>query len=448
MMVSAAVRRDVDRSDSFCAPFRLLLPRPWNAQWRALAAWERAAQAVFAIVLLAGSAVAVSRMIHDAGSDFLEYHSAGRYVVEHGARDPRTILLYYWPSLDAAWAAFGWMPFEAAACAWCAISCWTWFGLLGAIHRYLLETGTQLVSQTSLAQNAAGRQTLLITALLVLPVAMLHLALGAFHVLMLWWLVAGLGRVSEGRTVSGGIILGLAVWVKLLPVLAVGYLLVKRQWRPALLAVTVAVGVDVLLSVAAFGPRAAWEAHCTWWQKDSVSTTDRILLSDDWQYEHRYKNQSLAAVTRRLFTPVIAEPAPNARPTNLLDLPRPAVKAIYFAALGAIGLALLFAWRRTAADTSPGQWAGEIALVVLATMWFSPVMWAYYFTAIAPPLAVALGRRDAHPRLARVTAGVWLATLVGLGWPPARVVGLMLWCTFYLGAVLVVSRPIDRCNVG
>jgi hypothetical protein len=116
--------------------------------------------------------------------------------------------------------------------------------------------------------------------------------------------------------------------------------------------------------------------------------------------------------------------------------------------MGLLGLGLAIVWRRAASSTSATQWATEIALVVLATIWFSPVAWAYYFTALAPPLAVVIGRRAEHPRLATVTAVVWLATLAMLGWPPARAAGFMLWATFFIGLAVVLSGRNHRCTIG
>ena len=44
------------------------------------------------------------------GTDFPEFYLAGRYVLEMGVRQPDSILAYYWPSLDVAWAGLAWMP--------------------------------------------------------------------------------------------------------------------------------------------------------------------------------------------------------------------------------------------------------------------------------------------------------------------------------------------------
>ena len=77
------------------------------------------------------------------------------------------------------------------------------------------------------------RHAVLAAELLVMPLALDHFCLGAFHILMVWLMVAGLGRAARGRPWSGGLLLGMAVWVKLLPLMGVGYLVLKRKWLAA-----------------------------------------------------------------------------------------------------------------------------------------------------------------------------------------------------------------------
>ena len=48
-----------------------------------------------------------------------------------------------------------------------------------------------------------------------MPLVVDGLCLGSFHVLMLWPTLSGVHRACRGQTWSGGILLGLAVWLKL-----------------------------------------------------------------------------------------------------------------------------------------------------------------------------------------------------------------------------------------
>jgi hypothetical protein len=380
---------------------------PW--QW-ATETWERLGSGLFVVSLLAVTPWALWRMCYH-GSDFPWFYAAGRYVLEHGVRRPNTVFSFYLPSVDAAWALLAWLPFPVAALVWYLIGCASWVGLLAVSARFLLAN----------VDPIKRRRATLAAGLLVTPLAMDHLCLGAFHILMLTLMVAGLGRASRDRWLSGGILLGWAVWM-------------KRKWKAAATAAGCAVLVDVVLSWAAFGPQAAWQYHQRWWKVDGFGITDKILLSPTELSDHYSKNQSLPAVLRRTLTPLRFQ----GTTVNLLSLQPQQVKRIYLLALGATTVALGWLFRRPGARTSTARWSTEIALVVLATIWYTPVISSYHPTAAAPCLAVLLSRGPRYRgRLVWLVPLLWSGALALLGVFAARACGELLWATAVLGVALV-----------
>ncbi len=123
------------------------------------------------------------------------------------------------------------------------------------------------------------------------------------------------------------------------------------------------------------------------------------------------------------------------------DLSPRQFRAAYLAVTAILGLVVLVVCRRPSRTTSESRWSTEIAFIVLATLWFSPVAWSYHPTAATPALAVVLARKQSYPRLAWVTALVWLAAMALMGSDLARAVGEMLWTTIFLGTVLVATDP-------
>ena len=119
---------------------------------------------------------------------------------------------------------------------------------------------------------------------------------------MVWWMVSGLGRISRGRCWSGGALLGLAIWIKLLPLVGVGYLLLKRKWLPAVVALATAIAVDLALSLAAFGPQTTWQLHRQWFQGEAHGEQNRMLTRREPIDEDRLNNQSALIVMRRILT--------------------------------------------------------------------------------------------------------------------------------------------------
>ena len=113
----------------------------------------------------------------------------------------------------------------------------------------------------------------------------------------------------------------------------------------------------------------------------------------------------------------------------------------------ALGIAV-FCWppgRRAPA----ARQSTEIALIVLATLWFSPVVWSYHLTAATPALALVISRdQDRWRLLSLLVAVVWLAALGLLCWPVARACGVLLWLSLWLGVALVGTYWQQQSNAG
>ena len=305
-----------------------------------------------------------------------------------------------------AFGLLAWMPFPAAAVVWFAIMIAAWLWLLAAVHRDLLYD----------YDPTQARRSILVAGLLVMARFVNHLCVGAFHVLMLWWMVAGLGRVSRGRSWLGGLMLGLAVWIKLLPLIGVGYLLLKRKWLPAALALATALTVDLALSLAVFGPQQTWQLHRQWFHSEAHGEQNRMLTDARPLDEDRLNNQSATIVMRRLLTDMghgtaadraeAVRRGERVRPgevgsvdygglrpnVTIAHLTPGQLRFAYVAVMLLLALGIVIYCRRPGRELSPKQWSTEIALVVLATLWFSPLVWSYHITAALPALAVIFAR--------------------------------------------------------
>jgi hypothetical protein len=281
----------------------------------------------------------------------------------------------------------------------------------------------------------------LAAALLTMPLAVDGFCVGAFHVLMVWLMVAGLSHVSRGRSWSGGFLLGTAAWLKLLPVLGIGYLLLKRKWLPAAIAMLSVLVIDVVLSVAAYGPVGAWQEHATWWHNGASGTVMRQLTSVRAVDEDRLTNQSVPVTLRRLLSYLGSDPGKARNQVGIANLSPEQLKAVYLVVMGLLGLPIFLFCRRSGRNLSPGQWSAEIALMSLATLWFSPVVWSYHPTAAMPALAVVLSRGEQYTRLVWTVAMLWLLAMALLGCPIARACGDLLWISLLLGGVLILTSP-------
>ena len=309
----------------------------------AILPWERLGRILLLTILLIGMPIAVNRAVNHGVSDFRGFHQASRFTLSHGLRLPDTTFAFYLPSLDVAFEAVAWMPMPVAAAIWYLLGCWSWIALLRSVNCYLLEG----------FDEPRRRSITLLGGLLMTPLAVDGLCLGSFQTFMVWWIVAGLGRIRHGRPWSGGVLLGLAVWIKLLPLLGVAYLILKRKWKPAVLAVTCAVVFDAALSITGYGPHVAWAEHLRWWKEQAQGTTERALENPFPVPEDRDTNQSLVVILRRTLTTMgINQPGvPSRHYTTLLRLTRTQLQAVYLAVVGLMGLGVLAVWRRPAGSS-------------------------------------------------------------------------------------------------
>lgn len=400
---------------------------PHAQKWWERASWERTGWIVLLAVFLGSMPYVLYRTSRNPGSDFPLFYQSGQYLLEHGVRDPDSKFAFYLPSADAAMAAFAWLPFPLAVGAWYVLNAATWVLLLTSIHRYLLPGYSSIVA----------RQAVLGAGLLMLPLVIDHLCVGAFHMLMVWLMVAGLGRVSQGRVWSGGAMLGLAVWVKLLPLAGVGYLVLKRKWLPAAVAVVALLLVDTAISLTAFGPTATWDLHCRWWKSEAHGRRDLMLTEYQGIDEDRLTNQSVTIMVRRLLSQMGCGVNAARDAVAIGHLTPQQLKAVYMTVMGLLGLGVLVFCRRPGRDLSPAQWSAEIALIVLSTLWFSPLVWSYHPTAATPALAILVARSPKHTRLVWAVAVFWLLSQILLAWPVARAAGVLLWANLLVGAVLI-----------
>jgi hypothetical protein len=403
-----------------------------NVEAAKIAWWERPARWLFVLLLLVTFPIAVNRAVQqNGGTDFPAFYWSARHILDNGERHFHSEFLRYLPSADVPWMVLAVLPLPAAAVVYYVFACWSWMGLLSTTGHYLLAN----------CSAAVRRQTMLLVGLLVIPIALDGFAVGAFHAFMVWMMVAGLCRVSQGQTWRGGLLLGLAIWVKLLPALGAAYLIWKRKWQPALIAVASVVVADVVLSVVGYGFEDAWRHHAIWWRDEGSGALERQLSSVKASNEDRITNQSIAVVLRHVLTTFGSDFNETRNQVSIGNLSSRQLKVVYFAAIGALGLAGMYYCRRAWYNTSPDQWSAEIALMLLGTLWFSPVVWGYHPTAVVPALAIVLSKGDRYPRIAWGMAVLWVATLALFGIPLARLLGHATIASLVLGAAMVwVSR--------
>jgi hypothetical protein len=269
-----------------------------------------------------------------------------------------------------------------------------------------------------LATGRALRQHPLLYAfptLCVIPFVHDTYLLGQPNLLLLALMLGAFACLRHGRQGGAGSLIALAAGLKAFPILAVGYLIYRCQWK-ALGAVAAGLLALLLVLPMAFrSPASAADDLVTW-------TRGMVLKYDDGGIAQRrtrslsFKNQSLVALANRLLRPVRANG--EARETwkvNVADLDFRAVNAVILAS--ALGLCLFYvrAMPRGARRTEQTD-AIEWAMLLIMILFFSPLSFNYFYVWMIYPFAVALRLVLTAPEGSRERRGLlaWLVTAVGV----------------------------------
>ncbi len=220
---------------------------------------------------------------------------------------------------------------------------------------------------------------------------------GQVNLLQFALCIGTLYLVSCGRRWSAGLPLGLAVSLKLTPVLLVIYLLYRRHWRPALVSLLLS-GILFALPSLLIGNDVHQENLSYWYQGVRQMTDNQDLFenrADKVIVPFSFGNQSLRyALFRFLSTyPQVREDRPAWGYIDFLNLPPAKAQRVIRAALAILLLftALMFGWQRPDPRTLPFYVEGAIVFGLMLAL--SPITWKshYVFLLLGFFLLIAYG---------------------------------------------------------
>ena len=301
-------------------------------------------------------------------------------------------------------------------------------------------------------------------ARIAVPVAMIaayvHACLhqGQLGLLVLCLVVTCWVLVEQRRRWTAGAVLSIAILVKMFPAILLVFFVLKRSWRVVGGALAGLVVMGAGLSVAAYGPRKAWEYHRQYVQRVVVGHSAVAMVGGR---EGRYNNQSLSTVVGRLLLPVNAGGESRPFGVHVADLSRPVgrvmgrelngAQVVFLAIAAALVLAAVVATRRPAAALSWPRLRAEFSAWALLGLALSPVLWVHYLPLAYLPLALlwaAILRRRAAGHQAWAlwaVCGVWWLGVIGLASPWLRAVGMQLLGVLLLAGAMALwpreSRP-------
>ncbi|GIW43395.1 MAG: hypothetical protein KatS3mg077_0677 [Candidatus Binatia bacterium] len=183
--------------------------------------------------------------------------------------------------------------------------------------------------------------------------------------------LAGLTAQREGRWLNGGLLVGLAAAIKLMPVTFVAYFAWRRRWAAFWSSLVAFLGLSFSPALV-FGWGRFWDYVIAWHERVAGGWGVGRLNQSVWAMWDRWLGHGMVP----LLTPGAHDIASSGSPV---------VTVAVFLTLVSFGLAF---WRR-ARVANPGCWqqVAEWSVVFLATAVFSPVTWkAYLAVSVLPAM--------------------------------------------------------------
>jgi hypothetical protein len=239
---------------------------------------------------------------------------------------------------------------------------------------------------------------------------------GGPHLQLLAMLVAGIFCLSRGREALGATWFGLATVLKAPVGLMLPFLLWKRQWKVAAMAVAATV-LWTALPMAWMGP-ANWWRHEAEWTRTAFQSVLGNTRPGVRESEQRVQNQSLKlALTRYLVTYPDGHPLRLAHPAYVSIGAMDARAADWVVKGAVVALLLGCAWltRRRYGSPDDPRWLLEGSAVLILALLLSPVTWTQHLVLVIPALYLVMAEGQAiRPLGWLVSAGMWTYAVLAL----------------------------------
>jgi len=282
-----------------------------------------------------------------------------------------------------------------------------WVALNFAALWVVLDLLARLVVGAPLRRREGGAGVSIVDLALLVPLLLtsryvlnnyshLQVNLGIFA-LTLW----GLRRQAIGRTLTGGIAIGLAASLKVMPVLFVPYLAYRRRWRAALVA-GAATAAFSLSPILVLGWARFVDYVIAW----------RGMVGRGWGVGKM--NQSVFAMLDR-FIGHGMEPLSETGRNGIPASGEPLVTVALGVMVVAVAMLGVWTFRGRAAPTGYATLA-EWSVVFVCAAIFAPVTWKAYLVVLLLPntLLFALCRDRRFDRTTRIGSGIVLGLAFAL----------------------------------
>jgi len=291
-------------------------------------------------------------------------------------------------------------------------------------------------------QWAIGGITLLVSSRYVLS----HFNYGQVNLPVLALLVFGCALIFRGRSVSGGVLIGISMAIKPFALPFLVWFMVSRLWR-----VLIAVMAGGLIGIALPSLRVGFSGNLEYLHQwishmaDSASPTNIWLASN---------NVSLYASFQRLFSDVEVRHLDGTMSTvSILSLPPVAVEFLtWFVFAALLGWIALVSWKYGSSDDTRAQSAVASFMFALIPV-LTTTAQKHYFVMIIPAIIYALcawlvfNCRDATFKVLVVVSFMLLTVSGPAIWPKAWAQIFQAAGVISIAAILLAAAIARSINV-
>jgi len=349
-------------------------------------AWRKAAlTAAFLLVLIVGVST-VYRASRSHGSQYDDFYHFSkdllydRLNIYEAYSFQRTTIAKYPPFFGVLFAPLVPLPFLLGASIWFLVG----LTMLLLSSKAIARMGWKLFRGKG---DAPPVYWWVVPLIMTTVVIMSNLATSQINIFIFSLVVLGLDNFLKRKDQQAGLLIGLATAIKLTPGLFVLYFAYKRSWKLVFWAALGGLACWGVILPLVMGPSYYTEVMTSWIGMLQSYVSEGTSV--DGQAGYKHTNQSLEAAFFRYFTHTQANGGFDNFYLNLVNMSYHTadlvVKALKFILL--VVLAVLC--RAPVSGRDDRRLMFEFSLVIMATLYISPISWINHYIVMILPFATA-----------------------------------------------------------
>jgi hypothetical protein len=347
---------------------------------------QMAARIVAILLILIVGTATVYRASRSHGSQYDDFYNFSkdllydRINIYQAYSFERTTIAKYPPFFSILFAPFVPIPFLLGAALWFVIG----ITLVYFSSQAIAKMGWYLFQGKGTAPPTSWWVAPIVMTLVIV---MSNLATSQVNIFIFSLVIFSLSAFLKKKDYLAGLLIGVATAIKLTPGLFVLYFAYKGCWKPVLWAAIGGLACWGVLLPLVMGPEYYVEVMGSWIAMLQSYVAEGSSVDGLAGYKHT--NQSMEAFFYRYFTHTPANGGFDDFYVNLLNIPMETAAWIVKALKVILLLILAWVCRSPLRERSNPMLMLEFSLIIMATLYISPISWINHYVVMILPFATA-----------------------------------------------------------